>query len=112
MATTFEWIKVVLEYIKLLKPAIIWLFRFILRHSPVFVMSAALGSITTYQYYHAKDAEIPPQKVSATVSNSQIGNTRRIVIEKKQIIEQKIDYAKIQAMIDKAIKEHEDKYHR
>jgi len=107
MASTFEWLKVVLEYIKLLKPAIIWLFRFILRHSPVFVMSAALGGITAYHYSAQKPAEIPPQKATAPKVIIQ-----RQIITKKQIIEQKIDYAKIQAMIDKAIKEHEDKYHR
>jgi len=65
---------------------------------------AAAGSVGTHYYQDTK----PPEK---PITKPQI-KLGPVIHAKTRIIHESINYAKIQAMIDKAIQQHEQRYHQ
>lgn len=102
----YDWTKLILDILKFLKPIILFILRWLRKALP-YVLTGTIAGGGTWYASQAKHDEIASQKASQP----------KIIYYKPKsvptkIIEQKIDYTKIRAMIKQAIKEHEDKYHR
>jgi len=66
-------------------------------------ISASLGAGAVHYYPEAKPAEITPQKATNTVKKN---------VPRETIIKEKVDYSKVQEMINKALQDHLREYHQ
>jgi len=93
-----------LKWAKFWRSTIQWLLK-LLKISSLAAVGAASGYSGAYYYVPSKPAEIAPQK--AIASKTVI---KREVITK--VIHDKIDYSKVQEMINKAMQAHLREYHQ
>jgi len=93
-----------LKWAKFWRSTIQWMLK-LLKISSLAAVGAASGYSGAYYYVPSKPAEIAPQKVS----------TPKTVVKREvttQVIHDKIDYSKVQDMINKALQAHIREYHQ